>query len=114
MPVDKAAGPNNPDDVSQDAARKVADQVIDHLRTMYPDALKAVPSSAAISLRNMTTSAVARAIDAATAAEREACAQVADDTYVVPSQGLHPYQINAANKRAGQIATAIRNRGASK
>lgn len=65
MPVDKAEI-----DVTQDAAREVADLVIDHLRTMYPDALKAVPSSAVISLRNTTTSAVARAIDAATAAER--------------------------------------------
>jgi len=48
----------------------VADRVLDHLRTMYPDALKAVPSSAQVSLRNITVAAANASIMAAKAEER--------------------------------------------
>lgn len=51
----------------------VADRVLDHLRTMYPDALKAVPKAAQTSLRNITISAASAAVVAAKAEEREAC-----------------------------------------
>lgn len=63
----------------RDEARKVADEVIDHLRTMYPAALKAVPGSATTSLRNFTASAVKLAILAAKAEQREADALICEN-----------------------------------
>lgn len=86
----------------EELAVDVADRVLDHLRTMYPDALKAVPASAQISLRNVTISAATASILAAKAEEREACASEGFNAARDARVGLLP---------ARQIAAAIRKRG---
>lgn len=88
---------NKPDDVSQDAWERACAAT----DSPFPTDIEAI----------------ARAIDAATAAEREACAHVADE-HAKNWSGTRNLDmaVEEATKdeHAESIATAIRNRGASK
>lgn len=90
----------------------VADKVIDHIRSMYPDALNAAPASAFTSLRNFTANAAQSAILSAVEEEREACAKMASDKaneyYNVGEEDLD-FCAPIAVRLSG-LASAIRNR----
>ena len=74
-------------ETTREIAEDIAVAIVNHLETMYPAALKAVPKTARLSLLNFGTSKVTASLDAQSAAfaermdvAREACAKVASAT----------------------------------
>lgn len=88
----------------------VADKVIDHIRSMYPDALKAAPASAFTSLRNVTATAAQSAILSAVEAENEACAALASDRWTLWGHKSNDQLCKVDVASCTDIAAAIRNR----